>query len=68
MSLATSANGPNLTCRPVERMSADKQGLNGLGTDVASGQFMTRLRNRQAVTLFSTLPISRGRRNPARFR
>jgi len=45
MSLAISAIGTNLKCRPVQRMSAD-EGLNGLGTNVASGQFMTRLRNR----------------------
>lgn len=45
MSLATSAMGTKLKCRPVQRMSADDEGC-GLGTNV---QFMTRLNSRYFV-------------------
>ena len=67
MSPATSANGINLICRPVHRMSADEV-LNGLGTDVLSDQFMTRVRNRQSRNLFFMLPSSPARKSPARLR
>lgn len=49
MSLATSAIGTKLKCRPVQRMSADDEGC-GLGTNV---QFMTRLRNSRYFVFYA---------------